>query len=283
MERYNEIVSRLLKLCMENSELKAVIAIGSQCRHQVKADRFSDLDLIIGCEDHEKILLCDKWVGTLGEIKYSFVEDTIADQKERRVLFSGDLDVDMIVFPWEQLVNALKNHQLDGLLQRSSRLLYGDEVYARLLKQIPSSEHLSGKVMPEKEFVNLVHDFFFHTVWAKKKIMRGEIWVGQMSVNGYLKNLLLKMIEQYEISVHNGNYDVWHDGRMLEKWADSEILRELESCFCGYSSEELLKALESTKKLFIRLAGHCAREYGYTTGIPEIDCNDTVIAGHRAV
>lgn len=47
-----------------------------------------------------------------------------------------------------------------------------------------------------------------------------------MCINAYLKNSLLKIIELQAIV--NGCEDVWHDGRMLEKWADPCAVNKLE-------------------------------------------------------
>lgn len=49
----------------------------------------------------------------------------------------------------------------------------------------------------ESEFLNLTNDFYFHNIWAAKKLLRGELWSAKMCVDAYLKNYLLKMIELY--------------------------------------------------------------------------------------
>jgi len=65
----------------------------------------------------------------------------------------------------------------------------------------------------------MVNDFWFHTVWAAKKILRGETWVAAMCVNGYLKSNLLRVME---IDARARGEDPWHAGRFMEKWALEE-------------------------------------------------------------
>lgn len=106
-DRYAEIKARILELANVDEGIKAVIAIGSSTRSEVKADEYSDLDLIIAAEDTEKWLYGDI-PERLGDMRISFVEPTLGGGKERRVLYKNALDVDMIVFTPEQLIAATK-------------------------------------------------------------------------------------------------------------------------------------------------------------------------------
>ena len=47
MNRYDELMKRLLDVCEAQPEIKAVIIVGSQAREISKADEYYDLDLII--------------------------------------------------------------------------------------------------------------------------------------------------------------------------------------------------------------------------------------------
>lgn len=111
----------------------------------------------------------------------------------------------------------------------------------------------------------------FHTVWAEKKIRRGELWRAIMCVDGYLKAKLIIIIEMYEHCIHGTAYDTWHNGRKAEQWAEPFIVDKHGDCFSHYDADDLLSALTATRELFLTLAKECASSYGYTTGIPEID------------
>ena len=94
MNRYDELMKRLLAVCEAQPEIKAVIIVGSQAREISKADEYSDLDLIIVCSEPQILLYENNIIGKLCKPVYSFVEDTFAGEKERRILFEKSLDVE---------------------------------------------------------------------------------------------------------------------------------------------------------------------------------------------
>lgn len=259
MDRFMNIKEKLLALAKEDEDIKAIVLIGSSTRDTVKADEYSDLDVVIATEKPEGWLYGD-CPEKLGSVKISFVEPTLGGGKERRILYDGSLDVDMIVFTPEQFEKAIREGVASWVMNRGYEILYDAEGFFTLLE-----EHISHELKPtdlaEPEFNNMVNDFFFHTVWASKKILRGELWTAKMCIDAYLKNYLLKMIEMYSVSKYHA--DVWHDGRFLDRWAEKEILSDLEKCFAHYDREDMVSALLATLDLFCRLASQTAEIKGY--------------------
>ena len=97
MDRYMNIKEQLLTLARQDENIKAIVLIGSSTRDTDKADEYSDLDVVIATEKPEEWLFGD-CPEKLGSVKISFVEPTLGGGKERRMLYDGSLDVDMIVF-----------------------------------------------------------------------------------------------------------------------------------------------------------------------------------------
>lgn len=271
MERFREIVDRLLALCAVRREIEAVIAIGSQCRTAQGADEYSDLDLVVVCGTPEGLLYEDGWLERLGQVEYSFVEDTIAGQRERRVLFAGSLDVDFIIMPPEAFGRAAEEGALNGLMGRGYALLYDGRGWSPLLERRIAAGRERQALPTQWDFRNLVQDFCYHMVWAEKKLRRGELWTAKMCVDGYLKGRLLRMIELYEACLHGADFDVWHNGRLLERWAEEDVVRELGQCFARYDGEDIRRALAHTAALFTRLARACGERWGYQTGVEAVD------------
>ena len=271
MNRYDELMKRLLAVCEAQPEIKAVIIVGSQAREISKADEYSDLDLIIACSEPQILLYENNIIGELGKPVYSFVEDTFAGEKERRILFENSLDVDMIVMTEERLIQLIRSNVATELMNHGFLLYYDGCGISEYIDKSSVVAKRHYTVLSEEQFRNLANDFFFHTVWAEKKIRRGELWTAIMCVNGYLKSKLLIVIEMYEHFIHGESYDTWHCGRMAEQWAEPFIVDKLGDCFSRYDADDLLSALTATRELFLTLAKECASAYGYTTGIPEID------------
>ena len=258
-DRYAEIKSRILELANADDGVKAVIAIGSSTRSEVKADEYSDLDLIIAAEDTEKWLY-GSIPEQLGDVRISFVEPTLGGGKERRVLYKNVLDVDMIVFTPDQLVTAAKEGVAGWVCNRGYTVLYDTMGIGELLSKYVS-HGVKYSQLTEDEYINLVNDFCFHVVWASKKILRGELWSAKMCIDAYLKNHLLKMLEMYTLNKYER--DVWHDGRFLDKWADEGIKTSLTKCFAHYDREDMISALRETKSLFSQTAREVAELMGY--------------------
>ncbi len=263
-DRYAEIKARILELANSDEGIKAVIAIGSSTRSEVKADEYSDLDLIIAAEDTEKWLYGDI-PEQLGDMRISFVEPTLGGGKERRVLYNNSLDVDMIIFTPEQLETAAREGVAGWVCNRGYTVLHDTMGISGLLSEFVRRE-VQYSQLTEAEYTNLVNDFCFHVVWASKKILRGELWTAKMCIDAYLKNHLLKMLEMYTASKYAT--DVWHDGRFLDRWADEGIKTALPKCFAHYERADMIAALAETKSLFWQTAREVAEIKGYA--YPEV-------------
>ncbi len=247
MDRYAGLKEKLIAIAQENESIKAVVAIGSSVRDYSKADEYSDIDLIIATTEPDSFLYSDELLSKLADIKISFTEHTLGGGMERRILFDGSLDADFIIFTPEQFVSAITDGVANEVMNRGYLVLYDDMNITSLLEKhiVPSVRTVS---LSEVEFLNLINDFWFHTVWAGKKILRGEIWVAKMCIDAYLKNHLLSVIE-YNRYISEKE-DVWHCGRFLERWAGYENVSALKNCFAHYDKFDMIKALFNTADLF---------------------------------
>ena len=54
MDRYQDIKAKILEYANKDEDIKAIVAIGSSTRKEIKADEFSDLDLFVVTNDPEK-------------------------------------------------------------------------------------------------------------------------------------------------------------------------------------------------------------------------------------
>lgn len=258
MDRYSAIRKRLLEIAADYDSLLAVVALGSSVREYASADCYSDLDLLLVCRDPGP-WLTGSLPEQLGEVRISFVEHTFAGGMERRILYSGSLDVDLILLTPEQMTVALESGVAAEILGRGYRVLHdrvgvADSLRENVRVSIPKP------AMTEAEFTNIVNDFWFHTVWAAKKLLRGELWTAKMCIDAYLKERLLKILELKKVS----STDVWHNGRFLEKWAGEEMVVALGGCFARYERAEMASALRETAQLFGRTAQEAAQQQRFS-------------------
>ena len=249
-DNYSDIISKLKALAQQDNDIVAVIAIGSSTRISTPSDEYSDLDLIIVTAAPE-LWYSGEYPERLGDVRISFIEPTLGGGKERRVIYDAGRDVDMLIFTPEQFEKCLREGVAQWVMNRGYVIHYAqDDLVMLIIKHV--SLGVSPPDMSGEEFLNMVNDFYFHNIWAYKKLRRGEIWSAKMCVDGYLKERLLKVAELYCVKKYG--IDVWHDGRFFDSWADEDILSEIRQCFARYDAADIETALYNTHKLFARLA-----------------------------
>ncbi len=256
MDRFAEIRKNILKLAERNDSISAVIEVGSQTRKTEAADEYSDLDVVIVSSISDEFIKNDTILSEIGDIRISFVEPTFAGGVERRILFDGNLDVDFILLSPQQLISIIDSHFIDGIFARGFEVVYDSMGVTEMLSGI-KTEKVDYELPSQENFSNMVNDFWFHAVWSAKKICRGELWTAKMCIDSYLKMYLMKVIELYHLSEYGNGFDVWHNGRMVEKWADRDIVKELEMCFSKYEKADIISAHKHTAELFGNLARKC--------------------------
>ncbi len=261
MQGMNQWLDRLAALEGQES-IRAGVLIGSRARAERPADEYSDLDVILLVDEIEPFLRSDGWLAVLGEVGLSFVEDTVAGGKERRIVFADGQDVDFLFLRADALA-TLAGDQGFREVTSTHRVLFDKVGVAAVLPAMEPGA--APAVAPSaEEFTNAVHNFWFHTVWAMKKVRRGEWWVAKQCVDGYLKGLLLTMLEWHAHALHGPAYRTWHNGRFLEQWAEPWVVAALPSAFGAYGAEGIAAALEGTMALYHRAAVECAARLGHT-------------------
>jgi len=143
MDRYSDIKEKLMSVA-QNGGASAVIYIGSGVRDFRPADEYSDLDVIIACDEPEKWLY-GNLQNMLGNVMISFTEPTIASGMERRILYDGNRDVDILIYGAQQLKNAVTSGEILPIMERGYQVAYDGIGIGELLENraLPQSEPLA--------------------------------------------------------------------------------------------------------------------------------------------
>jgi aminoglycoside 6-adenylyltransferase len=269
---YNELIERFVKWAKTRPDIKAAIVVGSRARANQIADEWADLDILIVTSNPEYYLTETEWITNIGDYWLTFLEPTATgNETERRILFEGGLDVDLAIFPLETLQNfahkgippQFKTQAADTFGRGARILLDRDSFLAQFLKLIPPTEKVSSHPPTKSEFLQVINDFLYHTVWTAKHLRRGELWWAKMCSDCYMQRLLLQMIEWHARAMHGWDYDTWFRGRFLEKWADPRIIDGLHSAFAHYDTDDVSRALIEEFKLFHWIAQETAAKLNY--------------------
>lgn len=263
---YEDLIARFVQWAQAEDNIRAAFVIGSRARTDHPADEWSDLDVILLADDPEPFWATTDWLHPIGVPWLTFIEP-LHDGRgfERRVLFEGGLDVDFVPSPVEFFRRMLDTELLPdvaALLHRGVRFLVDKEGFAERLEVLRLTA-LPYQLPTEAEFLNLAHDFWYHTVWTVKKLRRGELWTAKSCCDGYLKQLLRRMLEWHTRARQGASVDTWMSGRFLEEWADARAVAALSAIFAHYDEPDVWRALLATMDLFHWLALETAQKSGY--------------------
>jgi aminoglycoside 6-adenylyltransferase len=161
-------------------------------------------------------------------------------------------DVDVTVLTPSVLDAAITIPEVAEFRRRGFRILVDkDETISRAERAHAPLESPERGLPSAAEFEHATSDFWYHAVWAAKKLARGELWVATRSVNCYLGDLLLHALEWHARLV--ADRDTWHQGRFLEHWADQTAVTQLRHVFAPYDADGVQRALQASMELYRNL------------------------------
>jgi aminoglycoside 6-adenylyltransferase len=245
----------------ERRDVRAVLLVGSRARADTPADRWSDTDLAVVVDDPAPYLASSEWLDAFGRPLLSFVEPTaVGPFTERRVLFESGVEVDFALLPAAAAQWMAQDPEARAVLRRGFRVLV-DKLGLEATLRTGAASPATPDRPDQAAFAQLTHDFWYHLVWAAKKLRRGELWIATQTCNCYLKGLLVTLLG-WQAKAADPQADTWHGGRFLERWADSRALGDLRGTYAGYDAADVARGLWATAELFQRLERDCARRLG---------------------
>lgn len=242
----------------ERADVRAAVVVGSRARRDTPADRWSDLDVFLVVEEPGPFLRDTEWVAEFGRPVLTFLEETpLGGVQERRVLYEHGEDVDLPIVPLAELDRV---DAAGPLLAYGYRVLVDDIGLAPRLAEVASG--VGARTSPtQEELSELGSDFWYHALWAARKLRRGEVYTALGCLDGYLKARLVTLLAWHARAV-DPSAETWHDGRFLERWADPGALAALERAFAHYDLRDVARALWETIDLFQAVEEETARRLG---------------------
>jgi molybdopterin-guanine dinucleotide biosynthesis protein A len=254
----------------EQPDVRAAVVVGSHARRDVPADRWSDLDVILVVDDPDAYATDATWADEFGEVVLTFLEPTaVADQRERRVLYANGEDVDFPLIPVTALDRLEASDNATDLIRRGYRVLHDKVALGERLAAIAATP-MRSRAVGQREFTELASDFWYHALWAAKRLRRGEVFVAIECVDGYLKARVVELMAWHARAI-DPSLDTWHAGRFVERWADPGALAALEDAYASYDLRDVARALWATVDLFHGLEEETARRLGLVLELDHVD------------
>ncbi len=265
---YEIITNSILEWAKQHENIRAVIMIGSRARTGEKADKWSDLDLLVIAEDISEYIQTTSWIHEFGTPLLIFTETTFDESYERRVLYEGFLDVDFALSDPAGCKTSLEDEGVRDIFRRGYRVLLDKDDWSSRIERANKATQ-RHEISPQT-ILNEIHDYWYHCVWTAKKLQRGEFWTAMNCLNCYMKTKLLRMLEHMTTLSGEQTIDTWHNGRFLEKWAAPSIVQRLQGSFSDYDEQALILALQHQMEVYDDMASQVAARQGISYPTDEI-------------
>jgi aminoglycoside 6-adenylyltransferase len=240
----------------DQEDIRAVVLLGSHARAESPADEHSDVDVVLFADDPDRYLGDDGWLRQFGEPLLTFVEATpVGGFDERRVLFLDGLEVDFVVPPSA----AARATPADAgeVFARGFEVLYDDGIGVAPPPAAPRP------VPPtQAKLDQFSNDFWYHVLWAAKKLRRGEVLLAKQACDC---RLTAQIVELARWRAHGS--DTWHGLRFFERWAGDDVVEALRPTFAAYDAEDVARALRAKGELFGRLEDEVAARFGLAVSV----------------
>jgi aminoglycoside 6-adenylyltransferase len=256
---YQTLTERFVRWAAGESEIRAVVQVGSRARSDRPADEWSDVDVIIAANTPDRHLADATWCAQIAPVWLSIASRTAGNDPERLVLFEGGYAMDFVWVPAESLQRAADAGIVPDGFRRGCRVLLDkDQIAARLVPE--DFGRPEQRLPPPHEYEAACDSFWYVAVYIAKQIRRGDPWLVKVR-DSNLKEVLLRMIEWHSLS--HGAADVWHMGRFMDSWADPRALGDVPATFGHYDLADSSTALLRATALFDWLARETAERGGF--------------------
>jgi aminoglycoside 6-adenylyltransferase len=268
---YDTIEQEICAWAKERDDVQALVVIGSRARTSYPADAWSDLDLILFVTNPEAFSKDAAWLSQFGEIWLQTSKMTGIGDPEWLVLYAEGLKVDFLLAPVTgSLVEMLYGPKYLFVTRRGVRVLLNKQGEENL--EIPPDWRYEEWRRPtEADFTAVLNQFWLSAFRAATMLRRSELWRAKMIIDSDLRQMLLDLLEWQAKAVNGDDYEIWHDGRFLQEWADPQATKALPEIFAQFdktgSSHALLQMIDLGDKLGKETARHWRYHYPAATAM----------------
>lgn len=286
-----ETLNKIKEWAAGNKQMRAVVLIGSQARTQNQADKWSDIDVILFTSHPQKYQNEDQWLQEIGNLLSCYNGLEVADSTfVKRVYFEDGVGMDVTpvqvrAIDWAYRYAWLKSKLPAGLpstsfttkmekpirnfayyIRRGMSVLVDKGNYRDKLNFIESNfKYLAPSAPTLEKLEEQINQFWQTALRMAIKLSRKEFFTAKIECEAPLKLNLLTMLEWHAKCVNGWQFETWHKGRYIERWADPKIVEGLKFVYGRYDERDswnsLLKTMELFEKVSHEVEGHLRYNY----------------------
>ena len=247
MKVREEKLEQIIHWAENNPDIRAVLLTSSLVNPYAPVDDFSDLDVELVFENRTSYESGNEWIRLFGE-PISMIEenDSVFDGKHamKMVLYKDHVKVDFKLYQVSEFVEEINEDTLPEDWDVGYKVLIDKDDLTKNLKP-PTYQSIMIQKPSEKEFQQLINDFWWDTTYVAKCLKRGDIFYAKfMSENILRTDYLVPLIEWYIAGDHDWNTITTNKhGRLFKKYLSADLWNKVEKTFSGSDIEENWKAL----------------------------------------
>ena len=261
-----DVIDRLVQWAKNQSLVRAMVLESSRASDRASVDILSDFDVLLVVSDTRPFSQDETWLQDFGKILVLFRDKGRTHgltTYNRLVLYGDGTKIDYIVWPVALLQRVLSASRLPDLLDQGYQVLVDKDDLAHRLKP-PTYTAYIPKKPTENEYLALVEEFWWETIYVAKNLWRDELVHAKYNLDFVMKFELLRRLLEWRIELdHNWSWKPGAGGRGLKKYLDSRTWGELASTYVGANVDENWDALFQTTALFRRSAIEVSDALGY--------------------
>ncbi|MGG5209883.1 AadS family aminoglycoside 6-adenylyltransferase [Chryseobacterium sp. MIQD13] len=253
MKAREEKLSQIISWAENNPAIRAVLLTSSLVNPYAPVDDLSDLDVELVFESMKDYETDKKWIYLFGE-PISMIEEneTYFDGKHamKMVLYTDHVKVDFKLYQKSEFVEEVQKEFLCDDWDVGYKVLIDKDNLTKDLK-LPTYGSIMIRKPTEKEFRQLMNDFWWDTTYVAKCLKRGDLFYAKfMSENVIRTDYLVPLIEWYVAGNHNWkNITTNKHGRLFKKYLSAELWLKVEATFSGSNIDDNWDALYASADL----------------------------------
>lgn len=270
MRRSEPTIARVVEWATGEESVRAALLTGSRADPNAALDALSDFDILLFVTEGSDLAVREDWLRTFGAVLVMLRDrSTYRDRvvPTRLVQYRDGSRIDFTLAPIGVLRELVEAHELPPWLDCGYRVLLDKDDETGGLAP-PTGVGYAPVRPTETEYLALVEEFWWESIYVAKFLARGELLPAKYSGECVLRfGCLVRMLEWYVQIGTDWNRPIGPHGRGLAALLSTEDRRALDATFAGAAQAENWDALFAAIHLFRRAAAAVAEELGY--GYPE--------------
>jgi hypothetical protein len=240
---YHQLEVAIRNWSETRTDIVAVIVVGSRAQTGTRIDGLSDLDLIILGTDIKPLTEDISWLAQFGEIWLARLGSGGRGDPEWMVIYEGGHKLDLLLIQLEEKTEGHSrefNFYYGKVLNRGYQFIYGESADYRVADPLILDQAISQN----NEIQIKTDTLLLLSFQVVRCTLRNELWRAHLYLS-QLRSELLRLFERHThlsgITSGSDQVDTWYDGRHIEEWLTSNLMKQVPALFPGYSSSELLQ------------------------------------------